>query len=387
MKRIIAYITLAIVALTTLNLNAGAQTGLESKVKFNKSIHDFGDIYVNDGPVSCEYILTNSSDKAVVILNVVSSCGCTNVTWTREPIPAGKTGKVSATFKNEDGPYPFDKSITVYISDFKRPVVLHLRGNVHQKAQPIGERYPLMFGNFGVKDFEFNAGNLSQGESKTVNFVIANNGVTPMKIDFKNVSDGMKLAVFPNPVPAKSSATMECTITASRERWGKNWYYATPVVDGREYKAVGKRPEAEKSDDNIYTTPNTRVGIGKNEIAIYASTKERYFETTEGNKAPDVSFAKSTVSFGKLSAGSKTSLSFSYTNSGKTEAKMYKLDADCSNVTVKELENAPAGKKGNITVELDTKGMPKGENIIILHLYTNAPLRPVITLQVVGEII
>ena len=50
------------------------------------------------------------------------------------------------------------------------------------------------------------------------------------------------------------------------------------------------------------------------------------------------------------------------------------------------MENVAPGKKGKIVVELDTKGMPKGENIIALNLFTNSPLRPVISLQIAGTI-
>jgi hypothetical protein len=68
------------------------------------------------------------------------------------------------------------------------------------------------------------------------------------------------------------------------------------------------------------------------------------------------------------------------------DSKFFKLDADCSNVTVKEMEDTAPGKKGRIVVELDTKGMPKGDNIIALNLFTNSPFRPVISLQIAGNI-
>jgi hypothetical protein len=68
------------------------------------------------------------------------------------------------------------------------------------------------------------------------------------------------------------------------------------------------------------------------------------------------------------------------------DSEFFKLDADCSNVKVKEMEKTAPGKKGKIVVELDTKGMPKGENIIALNLFTNSPFRPVISLQIAGTI-
>ena len=371
--------------------NANAQTTFDGVVSVDRTVYDFGDIYINDGAVTCDYTFKNIGEKPMLILSAVSSCGCTDAEWTREPIAPGKTGKVTATFKNEDGPYPFDKTITVYVSEMKKPVVLHLRGSVHENAKPLTDTYPIMIGNLGLKRFEIKAGNLSQRESKSGNVVIANIGVTPMKVSFINVSDDLTLDVFPNPIPAKSTATLSYTIDASREKWGKNWYYATPVIDGREYKAIIKKGMTVESDttEEIYSEKNTRVGAGKSEIAFWAVTKENFNSLPESvrNDGPNPSFTNSTVSFGSVAAGTKATLTFNYTNKGKSTSKFYKLDADCHNVKVKSMNDTEAGKKGAITLELDTTGLPKGEIIIALNVFTNSPLRPVISLQLTGTVL
>ena len=383
-----------LIALTALTLmaagTAAAQSTFGNVVSVDKVSHDFGDIFTDQGPVSCTYTFTNISNKPILLLQAVSSCGCTTTEWTREPIQPGKTGTVNAEFDNNDGPYPFDKTITVYVSELKNPIVLHLRGSAHDNARPLKESYTLIIGNMGVKSLEIKAGTLSQRETKSGTVAIANVGRTPMKVEFKNVSEGLTVQVYPNPVPARSVANLTYTIQSSRERWGKNWYYATPVIDGREYKATGKIPAAEQPVDDLhfYTEPNSRLGIGKSEIGFWAVTKENFAgipsETKEEMSNP--SFTKSTVNFGKLASGAKTTLTFEYTNKGKRDCEFFKLDADCSNVKVVEMNKTAPGKKGRIVVELDTKGMPKGENIIALTLITNSALRPVISLQIAGTI-
>lgn len=371
--------------------SANAQSTFDGIVSVDRTTYDFGDIYINDGAVSCEYTFKNIGEKPMLILSAVSSCGCTDAEWTREPIAPGKTGKVKATFKNEDGPYPFDKTITVYISEMKKPVVLHLRGSVHENAKPLNETYPIIIGNLGLKNLIFKSGNLSQRESKSGNITVANVGIAPMKVEFKNVSEDLELNIYPNPVPPKSTATLSYTISASRERWGKNWYYATPVIDGREYKAVQRRGITMESEptEEVYSEKNTRIGVGKSEIAFWAVTKENFSalpESVRGNGA-NPSFTNSTVSFGSVAAGTKKTLTFSYTNNGKSTSKFYKLDADCHNVKVISMADTEAGKKGSITIELDTTGLPKGEIIIALNVFTNSPLRPIISLQLTGTIL
>lgn len=103
---------------------------VSSPVTFDKMVHDFGEVSWEDGELSCTFTLTNNSEEPLEIYAVISSCGCTAVKWTREPIEPGKKGTIEATYANEDGPYPFDKSITVYTSSQKKPFILHLRGVV-----------------------------------------------------------------------------------------------------------------------------------------------------------------------------------------------------------------------------------------------------------------
>ena len=100
------------------------------RAEFDTTVHDFGMIKTSDGPQSCTFTITNKGEEPLTILSAISSCGCTDVRWTRKSLATGESGTVEATFANSDGPFPFDKTITVYLSDIKKPVILHLRGVV-----------------------------------------------------------------------------------------------------------------------------------------------------------------------------------------------------------------------------------------------------------------
>ena len=106
---------------------------MNAQLVFDKTVHDFGQISVKDGPVSCKFTVTNAGDAPATIFSVITSCGCTGVEWTRTAIAPGGQGEIVATYSNDDGPYPFDKTITVYMSDSKKPTVLHLKGSVTNK--------------------------------------------------------------------------------------------------------------------------------------------------------------------------------------------------------------------------------------------------------------
>ena len=113
-------------------LVAAALTG-GPEVSFDKTVHDFGKVSLRDGMLSCTFTVTNTGDEKMYIQTVMSSCGCTDVKWTRTAIGPGESGTIEATYSNDEGPYPFDKTLTVYTTVTKKPTVLHLRGVVRKK--------------------------------------------------------------------------------------------------------------------------------------------------------------------------------------------------------------------------------------------------------------
>ena len=97
-----------------LGVQALAQQADPSAVmQFDKTVHNFGRLMEDDPPVNCTFTFTNKGTKPVAIYQVLSSCGCTTAGWTKRPVAPGESGEVTATFLNDQGPYPFDKSLTV----------------------------------------------------------------------------------------------------------------------------------------------------------------------------------------------------------------------------------------------------------------------------------
>ena len=341
----------------------GEKSIVENTVEFDKTVHDFGDILLSDGPVMCTFTVKNVSSKPIAINSVVSSCGCTNVEWTREPLAAGKTGKISATFSNDQGAYPFDKSLTVYVSGLKKPVILRLRGTSHDKKKPLTEIYPVSFGSFSLKETDIKLGNLNQGSVRSDAVFVANTGTSPAKVTFANVSPNLQISVSPNPIPAGQTAKMTFTVTTDRKHWGKNYYYATPVVNGKEYR--------------------------KDAIGIWAFTKEDFSNLTkeERNAGSQPMFAESTVNVDVVKQGTKLDAVYKMKNDGKSELRIYKIDTDYpEGITIDPVSNLAPGKSEDVVLHLDTSRMPKKEFLIIVTLTTNSPLRPLVNLFISGAV-
>ena len=95
---------------------------------FDATVYDFGRINTRDGAVQCTFTVTNNGSEALNIFAVTTSCSCTSANWTRKEIAPGESGTIDVTYTNDEGPYPFDKTLNVYLSCVDRPVVLHDKG-------------------------------------------------------------------------------------------------------------------------------------------------------------------------------------------------------------------------------------------------------------------
>jgi hypothetical protein len=353
----------SIIAIMALSIiSAFSQVKISDGLEVDKIVHDFGDIKFKSGPVSCTFTITNISDKAAVIYNVVSSCGCTDVQWTREPVMPGKKGKISVTYSNDEGAYPFDKTLTVYVSDVKKPILLKVRGVSVEAPRPLKESFPIAIGPLGFRALEFKCGNLDQGEQRSEATMIANTSNKPIKVSFKNISDHLDISVSPNPIPANSTAEMSFTVTACRSLWGKNHYYATPVIDGKSY--------------------------GEKAIDIWAFTRENFDKISEQEKSdgPRPMFKESTFQAGKIKKGDVIHAEFTFENTGKKPFGVYKVDIDAPKWAHGRIPPTKPGDKTTFTVDIDTSDMDSGEMLVIVALTTNSPLRPLVNLFITGWI-
>ncbi|HEX2974598.1 MAG TPA: DUF1573 domain-containing protein [Bacteroidales bacterium] len=117
---------LLMIALLLLGLAAGAQVAVTT-IKVAEPEHNFGTFKEEAGPQSHDFYIANTGTQPLVIQNVVASCGCTATDWTKQPIPAGSRGKVTATYDPKDRPGRFDKTVTVYTNTKPEITVLTIK--------------------------------------------------------------------------------------------------------------------------------------------------------------------------------------------------------------------------------------------------------------------
>ncbi len=387
--QILAVVVLAFVGAAGLSAQSAKDANIFGDiVQMDKTIHNFGDIMTTDGPVKAVFTAKNISKAPMVIHNVVSSCGCTDVEWTRQPIKPGESGTINATYKNEDGAYPFDKALTVYVSGVKQPIILRLRGEVHEKELTLADKYPVHFGDLGFKSVDISCGNLTQGKRKGGEVLVANIGTKPIDVRFEDVSECLALELAPNPIPVGETARLIYTVTTDRNHWGRNHYYAAPVIDGKKHKAEvvlpANRKAAPAGSDYMLSDPDPYIGKGKEMIAVVGTTREDFlsWSNSQMDNGSNPIADQSTFALGKVKAGTKVKGSFTITNTGRSPFKLYKVDTETRRIVTSSFSELAAGSKGVLQFTLDTEGMSKGEHVVLLMLTTNSPLRPIMNLFV-----
>ena len=107
----------------SLTFLASAQTDVPIPSKQDKATLDSGVISIKETeydfgkipqgkPVTHVFTYTNTGTVPIVLANVQASCGCTTPEWSKDPVPAGATSKITVGYNAmSDG--PFAKFITI----------------------------------------------------------------------------------------------------------------------------------------------------------------------------------------------------------------------------------------------------------------------------------
>ncbi len=360
MKKHILYTISAVLLLLNFSPTAFSQP---QSVRFNKMVHDFGDILITSGHHSYTFTFENTGSQPVVVQTVISSCGCATPVWTRSPVMPGNKGSVEVTFLNDQGPYPFDKSLTVYITGEPRPIVLRIRGVVHERAKSLDELFPEKYGDLSFRKAFVDLGNIAQGETKRETIEVANTSKRPIEVAFTNLSPGLSLNVNPKRINPGQKGEIEVILnTSESKKWGQTNYTASILINGN--RVAGK------------------------DFSVKANIRDNFSSLTreQSDNAPLPMATSSSHDFGRVSRGTVINASFTVQNLGRRDLIIHTIDTEKKNITVNYPSKIAPGQSAKVEVKIDTSS-ESGEAGYILSLISNSPARPVMNLIITGYII
>ena len=326
------------------------------QLQFRDETHDFGTVAENMGPVTHEFIFTNNSSRPVRILSVQPSCGCTTPDWTKEPVPAGKTGYVQASFDPKGRPGFFNKSLTVATDLEANPIILQIKGTVSESGGEVDDTgFIASNGSLKLKMSSFNMGKvLIRDEFVTKEFPIINMGSKVLNFTGEVVApEHIKVEVTPKSLAAGAKGTISIRYNGHiKNRYGFQ-------------------------SDNIEIKTDDETNPVKS-FSVFA-TMEDYFpqmSADEMNKAPRLSFTESNLDFGRLRTNSEIVREIPFTNSGKRELMIKALQPNCSCVTAfTEKMSLKPGETANLKVTFSPERT--GSQKKAITIYSNDPRNPV----------
>ena len=100
--------------------------GNSTKVSVNQTAIDFGS-FPQSEKQERSFVLTNTGNQLLVIQDVTTSCGCTKVEYSKEPVRPGASLELKVIYEAEQTEH-FNKVITVYCNAENSPLRLTVKG-------------------------------------------------------------------------------------------------------------------------------------------------------------------------------------------------------------------------------------------------------------------
>ncbi|MDR1406004.1 MAG: DUF1573 domain-containing protein [Prevotellaceae bacterium] len=330
----------------------------QETIKFDKTVHDFGNVPEQGGPVTYSFEFTNTGNAPLIIQDVAASCGCTTPGWSKEPVAPGGRGFVKATFA-PSGAVSFDKSLTVTSTGSPNIVTLRIRGMVVAKTRTAEETFPVACGALRLRSAVLPMARIMQGRVKKDSMEFIYTGAAQPALSFKNIPPQLKLET----VEAGGKHFIRCT-------------YNTAAVKSLEWGAVK------------YPVAIALNGKEEGRLTVTATIVQDFSKLTAADyqTIPVATVANPAINFKELKKGATYTAEYTLTNTGKSELVIHKAESENADVKITAPANVKPGEKATVKVVLHTKNETPGDKLYAIQLITNAPNQALLSLMLTGTI-
>ncbi|MDX2245980.1 MAG: DUF1573 domain-containing protein [Bacteroidia bacterium] len=332
----------------------------DSKIKFEKTTHDFGNL-AKDAPAVYSFKFTNTSEAPVVLSRVKASCGCTTPSWTKESVAPGKTGEINVEY-NTSRVGPFTKTVTVTYDTLAKPVILYIKGNVEQPAG--GEDFIAFAHNIGGLSFDkinHSIGTLNSDADKTLEIQVKN--VSPHKITFTGrYEKEMMFEVTPGKTELIPGEKTTISIHIDGDK------FITPGTFSK--SVVVYTDEAENAAKSFLVNGNLN----------------RVYSQAELDRMPNIAFETMEYDGGSVIDGEKVVYAYKFKNTGTNDLVIESVKASCGcTATAPKDMIIPGGGTSEIVATFDSRGR-SGAQTKTITVRSNDPDSPTVILRLKVEV-
>ena len=336
-------------------------------VRFDHEKWNFGDVAEDGGKVEHTFVFTNVSSKPVVVLDVVSGCGCTTPSYSRKPVMRGEKGEIVVSFDPMNRPGHFSKGISVQISGSTEPVTLLVEGVVTPRVKSTEELYPFDMGD-GVRfDSNFRAfAYVGRGERVEESIGWINTSGRDVRLSFEELErSGMLRIEAPRMLKAgeKGAIVIAYEVPSDSDRYGTLSDVLGVDIDGRRARTM---------------------------LSVHAIAVDRHDTAADDMSSPKGELSKKFIKFGDVKHGRTVAdASVELANIGDNELVIRAVEwqSKALKCSMKAGDRVAAGGKTVVKFTLDTSEVDYGVWVDRVRIITDDPSRPMQTLRVTAVVV
>jgi hypothetical protein len=359
MKHLFFFISLLI-----LGFSAKSQIAT-TKMQMSATEHDFGKFKEEAGRQTFDFTVTNTGTEPLVIKNVVASCGCTTPEWTKQPIPAGAKGKVTAIYDPKDRPGQFNKTLSVYTNTKPEVTVLVIKGEVAPHEKTIDELFTFAVGEVRFESNHMAFTNVKKTEKKIRVMQLINTSSKPVKVDFDALPAHLMLKSNPETLKPGQKGMVEGTYDATKNA---GWGNASDMIKIKLNDVV---------QENLY------YYVSANLVEDFSMlTKE------EIEKAPVFKVDATTVDLGKIKGATQNEVEFKFKNEGKSDLMIRFIRSTCGCTAVQQGNQGTGIKPGESSSikAVFNSGTYSGKVTKAIYVYTSDPKNSEVVLMLTADV-
>ena len=354
MKKLI--ISVSILLLSSLVAMAQKMEAVSKIVDCGQSVYK--------SPATAEFEIKNKGNHATRIVDVRMSCGCTDVEFPREEIPAGSKFTVRVTYDAKTmGRY--DKLVALYTEGNEKPVVLRMRGQVVREIVDFGGKYDFLLGNVqsDCNDIEFD--DVNRGERPQKKIHILNTTGENIQPVVMHLPDYLTAEVSPSKIAPGHSGVVTITL------------------DSKQLKDMGLT----QTSVFLGTFPGDRVSREK-ELSVSAVLLPKFDNLTASQlaNAPRMHLSATELNLGAFKGNKKLKGEIIIRNDGNSVLNIKNLQMFTVGLQVSlNKQKIKPGESAKLKITAEERQLKNARSKPRVLMITNDPNLPKVTIKIITE--
>lgn len=345
--------TLLTTVLLTICSIIWAQDEPSSAMVFETYEWDFGTIEEADGPVSHTFRFANISNNPIQIDNIATSCGCTTVQYSTEPIHGGDYGELTVVFDPTRTQGRVFREVEIFTKDRRNYASLMISADVNPIPMGLEQIYPhLLAGTVKTNTKRCNFGYITQGESMTRVVRVANVGNKTAKLSVVTTGNRYGMSVdCPESIGPEEVVSIHIT-------------YKIPT--GKKYFGMAR--------DTIWVVAD---GAKSQEPIVVNAIRIENFSPDDKKPKPVMRIEPAYVEFGEKAPGKIFKKTIVIGNTGNDDLIFRNVEPmEGTAISIESGQVIKPGKELKVTVAIANSHEPRSSTLGSINLTTNDPTRP-----------